>query len=492
MPDLMSFSFTQLNFQLLIPMAISLMGGIIILLVGTFNRVGPRELYISLSILFILLNLGFLFGVLNTNEKNIGFFNMLNIDGISILTQVIILISALFILPFFAHKKHIPESQKPEFYALILFSIAGFSFMVSTKNLILILLGLECASLSIYTLIAIHNRNGAIEAAIKYFIMGALATAFYALGAMLLYTATGSVEISHIASFVARQSSESGILLMAGFAFLMSALGFKLSLVPFHTWGPDVYQGSNSLLAAFIAIAPKIATLAILIRIFDIFHNISHPLVTYILYGLVVITITIPNLIALVQKDVKRLLAYSSISHSGFILAAILINTPQSHTLIFFYWALFLIANIGAFGVLWFVGDCDKNSPRPFEHPFESFSGMFKTSPILASILSLFMISLAGIPPLSVFWGKLYLLQNAISAGFVTLAVIMALNSIIAAFYYLKVVIYIFIKEPTTQHNLDSTLNASGKWILGILTLLSLSCIILVQNLLNIITEYIK
>lgn len=491
MPDLMSFSFTQLNFQLLIPMAISLMGGIIILLVGAFNRVGSRELYISLSILFILLNLGFLFGALNTNEK-IGFFNMLNIDGISILTQVIILVSALFILPLFAHKKHVLESQKPEFYALILFSIAGFSFMVSTKNLILMLLGLECASLSIYTLIALHNRNSAIEAAIKYFTMGALATAFYALGAMLLYAATGSVEISHIASFATMQSSESSILLMAGFVFLMSALGFKLSLVPFHTWGPDVYQGSNSLLAAFIAITPKIATLAILIRIFDIFHNISHPLVTYILYGLVVITITIPNLIALVQKDVKRLLAYSSISHSGFILAAILINTPQSYTLIFFYWALFLIANIGAFGVLWFVGDCNKNSSKPFEHPFESFSGMFKTSPILALILSLFMISLAGIPPLSVFWGKLYLLQNAINAGFVTLAIIMALNSVIAAFYYLKVVIYIFIKEPVTQHNLDSTLNTSGKWVLGILTLLSLSCIILVQNLLDIITEYIK
>lgn len=489
MPDLMSFSFTQLNFQLLIPMAISLIGGIIILLVGAFNRIGSRELYISLSILFILLNLGFLFGVLSTNEKNIGFFNMLDIDGISILTQIIILISVLLILPFFAHKKHIPESQKPEFYALILFSIAGLSFMVSTKNLILILLGLECASLSIYTLIALHNRNGAIEAAIKYFIMGSLATAFYAFGAMLIYLNTGSVEIPHIASLISRQNN---VLSAVGFVFLISALGFKLSLVPFHTWGPDVYQGSNSLLAAFIAIAPKIATLAILIRIFAIFHNTSYPLINYILYGLVVITITVPNLIALVQKDVKRLLAYSSISHSGFILAAILINTPQSHALIFFYWALFLIANIGAFGVLWFVGDCNKNSPRPFEHPFESFSGMFKTSPILASVLSLFMISLAGIPPLSVFWGKVYLLQNTINAGFVTLAVIMALNSIIAAFYYLKVVVYIFIKEPTTQHNLDSTLNPSGKWILGILTLLSLGCIILVQNLLGVITEYIK
>ena len=471
MPESMSFSLNQLNLQLLIPMCISLFGGIILLGVGVFNKTKSRDLYITISMLFVVLNLGFLF--LEGNPiRQFGFFNLLLVDGISLLTQIIMLLATFVLLLFFMNQNNLPETQGAEFYALLLFSIAGFAFMASSQNLILILLGLETASLCLYALIALHNQKSAFEASIKYFIMGALATTFYAFGAMLLYAATGSVDIISIATFLHQQSYQPSILVFAGFVFLLCALGFKVTLVPFHSWGPDVYEGSNALLAAFIAIVPKIVTFAVIIRIFSVFIDSHSAFVEYTLYVIVVLTMTIPNLIALTQKDVKRMLAYSSISHSGFVLAAVLINTPQSHSVIFFYWFLFLFAKIGAFGILW-------------------LSGMIKTNPTLAILLTLFMFALAGIPPFCVFWGKMYLMQSAISANYTILALIMAINSIIAGFYYLKLVIYIFAKEPYEIKDSQSSLELSSKFALSITAFVSVACLFMVQNLLEIIEKYI-
>lgn len=485
MPESMNFSFMQLNLPLLIPMCISLLGGIVLLGVGIFSKTKSRELYIAISMLFVILNLGFL--ILEGNPtRQFGFFNLLLVDGYSLLVQFIILISTFIILLFLMHKNTLEETQHAEFYALLLFAIAGFGFMVSSENLILILLGLECASLSLYTLIALHNKAQAFEAAIKYFVMGALATALYAFGALLLYATTGSIEISHIALFLDKESSEFSFLVLAGFIFLFCALGFKISIVPFHTWGPDVYEGSNSLLAAFIAIAPKIATLGVLIRILGVFTQSHNPFVEYTLYAFVVLTISVPNLIALVQKDVKRMLAYSSISHSGFVLGAILINAPE---IVFLYWFFFIFANLGAFGILWLSIDCkDTNNDS---HTFESLSGLIKTNPTLAILLTLFMFALGGIPPFCVFWGKMYLMQSVLSADYVYLAVIMAINSILAAFYYLKVIIYVFAKEPRDAIPHRVSLETSSIFALGITTIVSIGCIFMVQNLLDIIANYI-
>ena len=484
MPESMNFSFAQLNVTLLIPMCISLLGGIILLGVGIFNKTKSRELYIAISILFVILNLGFL--LLEGNPtRQFGFFNLLLVDGISLLAQILILISTFVILLFLMHRNTKEETQGAEFYALILFAIAGFGFMVSSKNLILILLGLECASLSIYTLIALHNKTQAFEAAIKYFVMGALATALYAFGALLLYAATGSIDIYHIADFLYEYSYEPSLLALAGFVFFLCALGFKISAVPFHTWVPDVYEGSNALVAAFIAIVPKIAALGVIIRIFGVFIHSHNPFIEYTLYALVILTMTIPNLIALVQKDVKRMLAYSSISHSGFVLGAVLIDAPA---IVFLYWFLFLFANLGAFGILWLSIDCKERGDS--HHSLEAISGMIKTNPSLAILLSLFMLALGGIPPFSVFWGKMYLMQSVLNVDYIALALIMAFNSTLAAFYYLKVVIYALAKEPKVAPH-HTTLETSSIFALAITAIMSLGCIFMVQDLLNIVATYI-
>ena len=485
MPESMSFSLTQLNISLLIPMSISLLGGIVLLGVGVFNKIKSRDLYITIALLFVIVNLGFL--ILEANPLFApGFFGMLLVDGISLLAQIIMLITTLILLLFFMRQNAFDETQNAEFYALLLFALVGFSFMVSSQNLILILLGLETASLSIYALIALHNKQVAFEASIKYFIMGALATAFYAFGAMLLYATTGSVNLVSIAKFLLQHNYEPSILVFAGFTFLIAAFGFKISMVPFHTWVPDVYEGSNSLLAAFIAIVPKIAAFSVIISVFSIFLKSHSPFVEYTLYTLVVLSITLPNLIALAQKDVKRMLAYSSISHSGFVLAAILIGTQEAFSIVFLYWILFLFANLGAFGILWLSADSKYN------HSFKSFSGMIKTNPTLAIFLSLFMFALAGIPPFSVFWGKMYLILEALSADYIFLALVMVANSTIAGFYYLKLVVYIFAKDSNGIGDYQPPLELSSKVAIGICAIMSVGCMFMVQNLLDIISYYLK
>lgn len=481
MPESMYFSFSQLQAHLLIPMCISLLGGIVLLLTGVCVKKKSQELYVSIALLFVIVNLGFLALWNEPKSAQFGFFNLLFIDGMSLLTQIFILIATLVLLLFFLRPNSREETQGAEFYALILFAIAGFAFMVSSKNLLLILLGLECASLSIYTLIALHNKTQTFEAAIKYFVMGALATALYAFGALLLYAATGSIDISSIAHFL-QTHKEPPFLVFFGFVFLLCALGFKISIVPFHTWGPDVYEASNALLTAFIAITPKIAALCVIIRIFDMFLAMHHPLIESTLYGLIILTMTVPNCIALVQKDVKRMLAYSSISHSGFVLGAIFINAPS---IVFTYWFYFMFVNIGVFGILWLSRDCENG-----EHTLESLRGLKKTNPTLAILLTLFMFALAGIPPFCMFWAKMYLLQVVLNANHIILALIMAINSIIAAFYYLKVIIYVFAKPNQTSLP-HIHIESSSIIALAISFIMSILSIFMAQDVLNIIAKYI-
>jgi NADH-quinone oxidoreductase subunit N len=371
--------------------------------------------------------------------------------------------------------------------------IAGFQFMVSTDNLILIFIGLETASLSLYTLIAMHNREKSFEASIKYFTMGALATAFYVFGAMVLYALTGSVELNVIANVLLDRGFQPIAYVIVAVVFMVGALGFKLSMVPSHTWTPDVYEGSSAALAGYMAIVPKIAGFVVAMRLFEFMTINDVAFVKGILYVLVVLTMTVSNVIALVQKDVKRMLAYSSISHAGFVMSAILIATPQANSGLFLYWTLFLFTNLGAFTMLWINRHKSAHGSKLYDHPFEKFSGMIKIMPVPASIMALFMIALAGVPPFSVFWGKIYLLSSAVNSGYITLAIIMALNSALAAYYYLKLVVYMFLKEPEQNSTILYMKNASIalKTIMGVAAIVTIVSAGLVEPILNIVAEHI-
>lgn len=422
-----------------------------------------------------------------------GFFDVMLVDGLAIVSQLIVVIASMLFIPLSLTSKRFHEYNYPEYYALFMFMIAGFQFMVATDNLILIFVGLETASLALYTLIAMHNRSKSFEAAVKYFTMGALAAGFFAFGSMVFYALSGSVEINQIASALAADGYANIGYLLVGVVFMLAAFGFKLSLVPFHTWTPDVYEGSSAALAGYMSIVPKIASFVVAMRLFEVLVQSGIVWLEVILYAGVVITMTAANIWALVQSDVKRMLAYSSISHAGFVMAAILIGTTQANSGLFLYWTLFVFTNLGAFAMLWVNRQKTLLPGQSSDHPYEKFAGLIRTMPMAAVLMALFMLSLAGIPPFGLFWGKLYMIGSAVSGGYTILALIMALNSAIAGYYYLKLIVYMFMKEPQISQKSFYMMNASLslKSIIGLAAVVTIFSVVLVNPLMEFITAMV-
>ena len=452
-------SLESLNLITLAPMLIAIAGGLVILVLDLISEKLHKSLYVMLTILILVIDFGATLG-LNVNER--GFFDVMLIDGISIISQLMIIVGSMIFIPLALTSKRFHEYSYPEFFALFLFMIAGFQFMVASDNLILIFVGLETASLSLYTLIALHNRSNSYEAAVKYFTMGALAAAFFAMGSAVVYALTGSVELYKVAEVMATRLNEPGLMIaiFGSSVLLLVAFSFKLSLFPFHTWAPDVYEGASAPLAGYMSVVPKIAAFVVSIRIFGMYIDLGVEWVRIIILVLAVLTMTLANIMALVQEDVKRMLAYSSISHAGFIMTALALDTTEGTTAIFLYYALFMFTNLGAFAMLWISRHKNRRFDKRYDHPYEKFAGFIHIMPVGAVIMGLFMLSLAGVPPFSVFWGKIYVMQAAVNSGYIWLAIVMGLNSAIAAYYYLKLIVYMFLMDKvkdvdTVYYNLS-------------------------------------
>jgi NADH-quinone oxidoreductase subunit N len=497
-----SVSLESLNLITLSPMLIAIGGALLILIIDLFKDNLDKTLYVMLTMLILFIDIGATYG-LNINER--GFFDMMLVDGLSVISQLIILMASILFIPLAltASNKRFHEYSYPEYFALFLFMVAGFQFMVSSDNLILIFVGLETASLSLYTLIAMHNTRGAHEAAVKYFTMGALAAGFYLMGSAAIYALTGSVELYEVAKIL--QSQDAGtngtmLAVMGGVVMMLVAVGFKVSLFPFHMWTPDVYEGSSAPMAGYMSIVPKLAMVVVAMRIFGVYINLDIEAVSYLIIIIAVITMTLSNMMALVQLDVKRMLAYSSISHAGFIMAALALGTTKANSSIFLYYAFFMVTNLGAFAMLWISQHKKKSFDERYDHPFEKFSGMISTSPIAAVIMGIFMLSLAGVPPFSLFWGKLYLISSVVDFAvataetkYIVLAIIMVLNSAIAAYYYLKLIVYMFLKAPSANEtvvyaNQSRALNV----VIGIMAVLTIFSIFYVQPLMEFVTYLVS
>jgi len=242
-----------------------------------------------------------------------------------------------------------------------------------------------------------------------------------------------------------------------------------------------------------MSIVPKIATFIVALRFFEIFVSVENQWVELILYIIVVVTMTLPNMVALVQTDVKRMLAYSSVSHAGFVMGAILVGSSQATEGLFLYWILFTFTNLGAFAMLW-INRTKNDHGFQSDHPFEKFAGLVKISPLNASIMGLFMLSLAGVPPFSIFWGKMFLIGAAVNSGYIILALIMALNSAIAAYYYLKLIVYMFLKEPMNDDRMIMMGNANKPLltVVGVSALVTITSIFYIDPLLEMISTYVQ
>jgi NADH-quinone oxidoreductase subunit N len=345
----------------------------------------------------------------------------------------------------YLREKRIPFG---EFYPLVLWSTAGAMLMVSTKNMLMVFLGLEILSIALYVLAGMsRNETKSEESALKYFLLGAFASAFLLYGIALIYGATGSLHYDAIAKAWDAQNAPVSGLLMMGLGLSLIGFCFKSAFVPFHQWTPDVYQGAPTNVTAFMAAGSKIAAIAALYRFLEAsipMRDLWLPALSWI----AILTMLIGNLVALVQKDVKRILGYSSIAHAGYILVALLahFNRPEEigiGTLVY-YLVGYSLMTIGAFAVLTVVVKRGKEGTR-----IQDLNGLWRRNPAAALLLLVFMVSLIGIPPTAGFIGKLQIFFDAVRADLLPLAIVLAVSSAISVYYYLGVALAVFVKEPT-------------------------------------------
>ncbi len=331
------------------------------------------------------------------------------------------------------------------YYALILLASAGMIAMAKGNDFLIIFLGLEIFSLALYILSGYNRRDArSAEASLKYFLLGAFASGFFLYGIALIYGATGTTNLTQISQGMAPLSVTLPFapLLPIGIGLLLVGYGFKVALVPFHQWTPDVYQGAPTSVTAFMSVATKTAAFASLIRVLGSFVSYDRPWLIG-LAVLAVLTMTIGNLAALRQTSLKRMLAYSSIAQAGYVLVGLATGTAQGAQASLYYLLVYTFMNLGAFAVLLAVQRREENDVS-----IERMAGLSSRQPALAVLMAIFMFALTGIPPLAGFFGKLYVFGAAVQSGMVWLAIIAVINSAIAAFYYLRVTVSMFMSEP--------------------------------------------
>src|SRR5437879_4491342 len=375
-----------------------------------------------------------------------GFWNMVNVDTFSVFFHFLVTtVTAVVILTSYEYME-VQQIRAGEYYGLILFGAVGMCLMSSAVELVLIFIALEISSISTYILAGFRRRAViSSEASVKYFLLGSFATAFFLYGIALMFGATGSTRISAISQVL--RSGSIPVLAYAGIALMFVRLGFKVAAAPFHIWTPDVYEGAPSPVVGFMSTAPKAAVFAVLLRV--LFQG-QAPGRMWLIWVAAALSMTIGNIAALVQDNVKRLLAYSSIAHAGYLLMAFAV-WPQSDpktgiSAAMFYTASYAAMNVGAFAV---VGHFAGAGERYVT--LEDYSGLSKRSPALAAIFTIFLLSLIGIPAFGGFFAKFYVFSSAVKQNLMGLLLIGVLNSAVAAYYYLRIIVVMYMREPREE-----------------------------------------
>ena len=351
-----------------------------------------------------------------------------------------------------------------EYYALILLCTVGMIVLASSTDMIMIFLGIEIVSICLYVLAGFRRDDPVSnEAALKYFLLGAFATGFLLYGMTLIYGSTGSTNIFKIAEFIKTNDSSSPLMLM-GIVLLVIGFGFKVAAVPFHMWAPDVYHGSPTPVTAFMAVGPKAAAFAAFFRVFK--EGIPNMAANWeiLLCIVAVLSMFVGNLGAIMQTNIKRMLAFSSISHAGYLIIAVISKSSLAGSGLLFYMLTYAFTTFGAFGIVILLG---RKGQENLE--LENYSGLAYKHPLLALSMTVFLLSLGGLPPFAGFVAKFYIFSAAIEEGFVTLVIIAVLNSAISFYYYLKVVVFMYMKEPAGEFQISLTPMTLFVVIIGII-----------------------
>jgi NADH-quinone oxidoreductase subunit N len=440
-----------IDFRLLAPLLVVVVWATVLLLVDVFAIPDGRK-HITGYLAIAGFGVAALTALPLWNQGGITLSNMLVLDNYALtLILIFLLIGALSVV---MALDYLPRQgiEQGEFYPLVMFAVAGMILMAQGTDLIVLFLGIETLSITLYILTGFaYPRLTSEEAAMKYLVLGAFAAGFFVYGIALIYGAIGTVNLVAMAEYLANQSlvGEDQTLLLIGAGLVLIAFAFKVALVPFHMWTPDVYEGSPTPVAAFMSVGTKGAALAALLRILAAMPQLEAYWLP-VLAGLAAATMLVGNLGALAQTNVKRMLAYSSVGHAGYILLGVIVSSAFAAQAFLFYLLAYALTNLGAFAI---VIALEQRGELAWS--LDDFTGLFQRQPMLAVAMALFMFSLAGVPPTAGFMAKFYVFTAAWEGGLGWLALVGVLSSAIAAFFYLRIIIRMFMQDPVRDVELS-------------------------------------
>ena len=452
----MSLNDLVLNLKVILPMAVVVLWACALLVVDLFIPQSRKGLTALLAALGLALALGL--AVTQAGRQEAAFNGMVVVDGFSIFLNVLFLGSGLAGIALAYDYLKRTGIERGEYYTLLMFSISGMMLMSQASDLIVVFLALELLSIPLYILAGFARpRVDSEEAALKYFLLGAFSGSFVVYGVALVYGATGSTALAKVAE-MANAGQANLPLLVIGAALILVGLGFKVAAVPFHMWTPDVYTGAPSAVTAFMSVGAKAGGFAALMRIFVLAFPAISPYLGMVFWALAILTMFLGNVVAIAQSNIKRMLAYSSIAHAGYILMALVpfgLGTvaPMGVAAALFYLVAYAFTSLGAWAV---VISLEKAEGKGLS--LDDYAGLGKKYPLLALAMTVFMLSFTGVPPTLGFMGKFYLFGAAIKGGFIGLALIGVLTSLISAYYYLRVIVIMYMREGEPEVSPDAWL----------------------------------
>jgi NADH-quinone oxidoreductase subunit N len=433
----------EINLGGILPALVVCIAGLVAMIVGLFLRRGAVSAAALIGLVGILVAFVANAPLRFMNEP--AFSGLIALDGYTWFFNFVILLGAALTIMLSVRYLYDEELEIYEFIVLLLFASAGLMFMVAGTHLLVIFVGLETLSISIYILAGILPGNPkSRESSLKYLLLGAFSSAIFLYGAALLYGSTGSLGVADLAKYF--KSNSPGLMATAGMGLLLIGFAFKVAAVPFHMWTPDVYEGAPTPITAFMSVGVKAAAFAAFARVFlDGLIDLRVDWVN-ILWMLSVLTMILGNLAAIVQNNIKRMLAYSSIAHAGYIMVGMIAGTEGGTSGMLYYLLAYTLTNMGAFGVVAIVGRKGEANVM-----IDDYRGLAKAHPALALVMSIFLFSLAGIPPTAGFVGKFVIFGAAVQQGFIWLVVIGVLTSAASVYYYFRVIMKMYMEAPEVE-----------------------------------------
>lgn len=453
----------------LLPMVI-LAGGILLTLILVALRRSHLLIFTAAEIIILAAIVAALLH-LNQEPQIIG--DIIVVDRFGLYYQILLL-SATLVISIFSYislERLFPDKRKEEYYVLLMLATLGSSMMVISTHFISFFVSIEVLTISLYTLISYYReREKAIEAGLKYLVLAAMSSAFLLFGMALIYAVSGQMSFHALFAVATNYSGSSNVMLIAGAGLMIVGIGFKLALVPFHMWAPDVYEGASSPVSAFVATVSKGGVVALLLRFFTMTDLYRYQNVMLAFTVIALLSMLAGNLLALQQRNVKRLLAYSSIAHLGYLLVAFIAGKGMGVQAATFYVTIYMLTILGAFGVVTILSKTNSEADGT-----EYYKGLFWRRPLLAALFTLFLLSLAGIPLTAGFIGKYFLLTAGLGNGQWLLAFVLVASSVIGLFYYLRLIVTMISQDEDYQKGLSPGIPSKG----GLLTLMVLGILVL-------------